>query len=187
MRSTPEPMIWACDTGQWRLYFDSCQLTIAWASNMKVNQGKAACLGQPFGHWAPCWATSSYVFSCLWAMPVALVTMKKGMHGFYDYGALPRLQFSFNKASSYLSIYLPCTPSGCWSFCYQLFIYHFKMIEKLHALWLVSSSSFKFHKAHCSPHTHAFSSYINARCLCQGWRVCNFFILWRKYRTCPCA
>ncbi len=34
--STPEPTIWSCDTGQQKLCFDSCQLTITRRSYIKV-------------------------------------------------------------------------------------------------------------------------------------------------------
>ena len=86
MSSAPEPEIWSCDTGQWIPCFDSCQLTtcITWVSNMKVNQGEAACLGWPWR--APCCATSSPVRS-LGPMLLIMMTMLKWMHGVYKHGA----------------------------------------------------------------------------------------------------
>ena len=36
--STPEPVIWSCDTDQQITCFDSCQLTIKWVCDMNVNQ-----------------------------------------------------------------------------------------------------------------------------------------------------
>ena len=34
--STPAPTIRSCDTGQWIPYFDSCQLTTTWMSNIRL-------------------------------------------------------------------------------------------------------------------------------------------------------
>ena len=40
MDSTLKPAIWSCDSSQQMACFDSCQLTMKWISNIKVNQGK---------------------------------------------------------------------------------------------------------------------------------------------------
>ena len=40
MRSTPEPAIWLCDTGQLISCFDSCQLTITWMPNIDDVSGR---------------------------------------------------------------------------------------------------------------------------------------------------
>ena len=42
MSYTSEPMIQSCDTGEQMPYFDSCQLTITWMSNIIF---KADCFG----------------------------------------------------------------------------------------------------------------------------------------------
>ena len=42
MSYTSQPMIQSCDTGQQIPYFDSCQLTITWMSNIIL---KADCFG----------------------------------------------------------------------------------------------------------------------------------------------
>ena len=51
--STPEPAIWSCDTGQWISYFDSCQLTTTWMSNIRL-QTPSLAKKYEISHWLPC-------------------------------------------------------------------------------------------------------------------------------------
>ena len=81
MTSKLEPAIWACDTGQWILCFDRCQLIIAWMSNIKEVHGKPII-------WIMAVMLRDSVLVVIVmrtrprAIPLAKITMRKSTHGF---------------------------------------------------------------------------------------------------------
>ena len=75
-----EPTVWSHDTGQHIPCFDRCQLIIVWMS-------KAVSLCQPIWSMAALLgnsivATVVVVRMRPWAIPLAMITMKKSTHGF---------------------------------------------------------------------------------------------------------
>ena len=95
-----EPAIWSHDTGQQIPYFDRCQLIITWMSDIKkvpVNQG---CMSLSIYYWSMATmlrdstavAVVVVVRTRPRAIPLAMVHMRKSIHGFpsvplYGYGA----------------------------------------------------------------------------------------------------
>ena len=95
-----EPAIWSHDTGQQIPYFDRCQLIITWMSDIKevpVNQG---CMSLSIYYWSmaamlrdsTAVAVVVVVRTRPRAIPLAMVHMRKSIHGFpsvplYGYGA----------------------------------------------------------------------------------------------------
>ena len=78
-----EPPIWSRDSGQRIPCFDRCQLIITWMSNIKEVYGKPmlhVSVNLLFEVWPPQCTTPSP--SCLRAMPLAMITMRKSTHGF---------------------------------------------------------------------------------------------------------
>ena len=72
----PEPAIWSCGTGQRRPWFDSCQLTMKWISDIKLHR----CMqGISLPVWAPCCATSSSSSSssCVRTRPRAIYRRRR--------------------------------------------------------------------------------------------------------------
>ena len=102
------PAIWSHDTGEQIPYFDRCQLIITWMSDIKevpVNQG---CMSLSIYYWSMaamlCDSTAAAVVAVVVvvvvvvvrtrprAIPLAMVHMRKSIHGFpsvplYGYGA----------------------------------------------------------------------------------------------------
>ena len=92
MRSKLEPAKWPSDTGQRITWFDRCQLTRTWISNITDVRCKPrpACLGRPIG-WSMAAMFCDFVVvvlcTCPRAIPLAMMTTRKEIHRFYEYGA----------------------------------------------------------------------------------------------------
>ena len=88
MSSEIETAIWPRDTGQRILWFDRCQLIVAWMSNIKEVHGKPrlyVSVKQLLGVWPPCCATASSSSSsiertCPRAIPPGMIAMRKSAH-----------------------------------------------------------------------------------------------------------
>ena len=90
-----EPAIWSPDTGQQILCFDRCQMTISWMSNIKEGCQKPrlhVSVNPLAGVYMSAILRDSVVIvvehTCPWAIPLAVITMRKSIHGFlwFPYG-----------------------------------------------------------------------------------------------------
>jgi len=83
-----EPTIWSRDTGQRIPCFDRCQLIITWISNIKEVHGKPRLhICQPIIWSMAAMLRDSIVIVAIvrtrpWAIPLAMITMRKSTHGF---------------------------------------------------------------------------------------------------------
>ena len=89
-----EPAIWSHDTGQQIPYFDRCQLIITWMSDIKEVHGKPRLhvsvnlleygrhVARPYRRRPPSTAVVVVVRTRPRAIPLAMVHMRKSIHGF---------------------------------------------------------------------------------------------------------
>ena len=89
MSSKLEPAIWSRDTGQRISWYDSCQLNIVCMSNIKDICCNPRLHDLVVAGWPPCCATSFVVVVVVvvgrtrpWSMPLAILTIRKELHGF---------------------------------------------------------------------------------------------------------
>ena len=85
MSSKPEPAMWSRDTGQRIYWYDNCQLKIIRMFNIKVKCCTPRLHDLVLARWPICCVTSLLSLNActlLWSMPLAMLTIKKELHGF---------------------------------------------------------------------------------------------------------